>query len=475
MPPKNLLIILVTVAVSFVCYSTAARNRYANLFSEAMDVVDTQALQEVPREQLFKAAMDGMLGQLDKYSKYIAGDSYQQFDEALSQQFGGLGMYVDVDSDSNSLVILATMPGTPAYDAGLTSGDRILEIDGETTGRLQRGEAIEVLRGPVGEPTSLLVRRGSETFNVDVQRQIIGVQSVHGDYRDDNGDWVFRLEGNPAIGYVRLRQFGEQTVTELEAALRSMNGEVDSIILDLRHNSGGLLTSAIDVCDMFLEEGKMIVSTQGRGRLKQEEHSSTERILVSSNVELIVLTNRYSASASEIVAGCLQDHKRAILIGEQTWGKGTVQNVIPIRPNRSALKLTTASYWRPSGQPIDRYDSESKSSGIWGVRPDPKFVVAIPEDYIWRNFQKRNMRDIETLIPQSLRSELRPLLLSRPMISTRPKNEVGDREGPSEDIGDQDIGDEIPPQKPPNWLEWNDDVMERALKYLQPRVRSNAA
>jgi len=460
MPLRNLLIIAITIAVSLVCYRTAAKNRYANLFAEAMDVVDAKALKEVEREELFNAAMDGMFGKLDRYSRYISGNMFKDFDETISQKFGGLGIYVDRHEQDNSLVILATAPDTPATDAGLKSGDRIMEIDGKPTLDLQRRAGVELLRGDVGQVAKLRIDRDGEFLDVDVTRRIIGVESVIGDFRDDKGGWIFQLESNPRIGYMRLRQFGERTAVEVEEALEQIQGKVDSLVIDLRHNSGGLLTSAISICDMFLEPGKEIVSTQGRSRMRHSEHGSTDTVLMSRNIPIVILINRYSASASEIVAGCLQDHNRATLIGEQSWGKGTVQNIIPVRPNVSVMKLTTASYWRPSGQPIDRTTSGAEESGIWGVRPDDAFAVAVNEEAVWRNLQKRNLRDIETLIPDEQHDTLMPILLQRPLLVI---------EEPADPNSDEPVTPVEDVERDASTLrDWSDAPLEKAIEFLDP-------
>lgn len=467
MPLRNLLIIAVTIAVCLVCYRTASKNRYANLFAEAMDVVDAKALQEVPREELFDAAMSGMFGELDRYSRYISGDMFRDFDEAISQKFGGLGIYVERHEQENSLVILAAVPTGPAAKAGIKSGDLVIEIDGTPTLDLDRKKGIELLRGDVGEVAKLRIDRDGELLDIDVTRRIIGVESVVGDFRNENGEWMFQLESNPRIGYMRLRQFGERTAQEVETGLEQIRGKVDSLIIDLRHNSGGLLTSAISICDMLLEPGKEIVSTQGRNRMRQSEHASTDKLLLNVNVPVVILINRYSASASEIVAGCLQDHSRATLMGEQSWGKGTVQNIIPVRPNVSVMKLTTASYWRPSGISIDRGASGSEESGVWGVRPESDFAIKMTEGDVWKNYQKRNLRDIETLIPPDQQDALMPMLLGRPLLVVEPTEDSKPDEPvtPTEDV-DQDAS---------SLLEWRDEPLDQAIEYLKPFANRSAA
>ena len=209
---------------------------------------------------------------------------FRDFDEAISQKFGGLGIYVERHEQENSLVILAAVPTGPAAKAGIKSGDLVIEIDGTPTLDLDRKKGIELLRGDVGEVAKLRIDRDGELLDIDVTRRIIGVESVVGDFRNENGEWMFQLESNPRIGYMRLRQFGERTAQEVETGLEQIRGKVDSLIIDLRHNSGGLLTSAISICDMLLEPGKEIVSTQGRNRMRQSEHASTDKLLLNVNV-----------------------------------------------------------------------------------------------------------------------------------------------------------------------------------------------
>ena len=434
MPLRNLLFIAIAIAVCLVCYRTAAKNRYANMFAEALDVVDAKSLEEIPREQLFDAAMKGMFGELDQHSIYISGDLYREFDETMTQKFGGLGIFLEKDPESKSLVVLAVMPDTPAARAGLQSGDHVVEVDGTSTLDITRNQGTELLRGDVGQSAKLKIERGEETLELEVVREIIRLESVVGDFRNSEGQWNFFLESNPRIGYIRLRQFGERTSLEVAEALEKIDGKVDSLIIDLRQNSGGLLTSAISICDMFLEPGQEIVSTQGRNRMRQNEHFSTEELLLDKNISIVVLINRGSASASEIVAGCLQDHKRATLIGEQSWGKGTVQNIIPVRPNVSIMKLTTASYWRPSGKPIDRGTGESENGGVWGVRPDKPFLVDMTDEQFIRNVRQRNLRDIETLIPLGQRETLLPILMEGAFAGKDSKKESDSDDGPEEEV-----------------------------------------
>ena len=398
MPPRNLLVIALTVVVSLACYSVASKNRYANLFAEALDVIDRQSLKQVPREELFDSAMEGMLKDLDEHSMYISGNMFKMFDEDIRQEFGGVGMYVEMDPQTKNLMVLAPMPGTPAFESGLRSGDQILAIDGVPTNGKSRPEAVKLLRGPIGDSVELDIERGEQQMTKSLTRAWIPVASVHGDFRSSDGQWNYVLSDHPRLGYIRLLQFGEKSAEEFESALKEVGADIDGLIIDLRNNSGGLLDVAIDICDMFLPPDKLIVSTRGRNKVLDSETFSTTALALNPQIPVCVLVNRNSASASEILAGCLQDHGRAVLIGEQSWGKGTVQNVIPIQRGESALKLTTSSYWRPSGKYIDRYDDEAKRLKVWGVQPDEGKAVEQSEQDVFENIRMRSQKDIVGLI-----------------------------------------------------------------------------
>lgn len=441
MPPRNLLIIGLTIVVALACYSMAARNRYANLFAEAMDVVDRQSLHVIPRDKLFVSAMNGMMEDLDEHSMFISGDFFQSFDEDMRQEFGGVGMYVDVDPESKQLCVIAPMPGMPAMEAGLKVGDQIVSVDGVPTLDMNRRESLKLLRGPVGKPVTLEVDRGGEILQKKVGRKVIPVASVHGDSRRPDGSWNFKMTDDPKIGYIRLLQFGEKSADEMRAAIQQVGGDVDGLILDLRNNSGGLLDVAIEICDMVLPADLPIVRTLGREKkvVPNGEYFSTSAIELNPGVPICVLVDRHSASASEIVAGCLQDHGRAVVIGEQSWGKGTVQNVIPIQRGQSALKLTTASYWRPSGKNIDRYDEVSKQSKKWGVQPDPGFEIELTEEEIFANLRSINIRELRTLVTAK---EMEFIQRVKQMQIKQLKDEAAkaaDVGGPTEDTGNETV------------------------------------
>ena len=275
MPLRNFLVILVVAVVSFACYSVTAKNRYANLFAEVMDIVNKEALKEVPRDELFNKAIGGMLKDLDKHSTFISDSGFREFTEDLQQEFGGVGMYVGMDPETETLMVLAPMPNTPAHRAGIQVGDLIISIAGKTTAEKTRAEAVKELRGPVGETVSLKIQRGDEILSKTLTRAKIPIESAHGDFRKPDGNWNFVLKDHPEIGYIRLSQFGEMTGDEIRTALQSLPDNVEGLIFDLRANPGGLLDMAVEICDMFLEEGLPIVRIKGREKVLIREYQST--------------------------------------------------------------------------------------------------------------------------------------------------------------------------------------------------------
>lgn len=439
MPPRNLLLIALTIVVSLACYSVASRNRYANLFAEAIEVIDKESLKRVSREDLFVSAMEGMLKDLDEHSMYMSGEVFQMFDEDMRQEFGGVGVYVEMDPRTKRLTVLAPMPGTPASRSGFLPGDQVVEIDGKSVEGLDQREVVKLLRGPVGEPFEITFDRAGESVKIEVEREEIGVDSVHGDSRTNNG-WDFHLQEHPNIGYVRLVQFGRNTATELADALDEM-GKVDGLIIDLRNNTGGLLDVAVEVCDLFLPKGKKIVTTKVRDRETDSVMYAVSPEKTDPTMPICILVNRNSASASEVVSGCLQDHGRVTVIGEQTWGKGTVQNVIPIQRGESALKLTTASYWRPSGRHIDRYDEIAKETKVWGVQPDDGWKLELSEEDIFKNSRVRYVRELKGLLtPEQLEmvqeiSQLNMEAMEAKLIEAKPDQQPeSDTVGPHVDL-----------------------------------------
>ncbi len=399
MPLRNIVVIALAAIIAMACYGVAVRNRYASLVAEAINLIETEALHEVPRNELFKAAMNGMTQKLDQHSIFIAGGEFTAMDEDMNQQFGGVGMYIDNDPATEQLVVLAPIPGTPAFEAGIEVGDEITRIAGVSTKGLKRQDAILMMRGPAGTDVDIGIDREGEELIFTLTRAAIPVPSVSGDWRKPDGTWLFHLKDDPKTGYIRLNQFAKQSTDEVRATLGQLNGNVDGLILDLRNNSGGLLTAAIDICDMFLDKKLPVVRIRGRHKELREEHFCTPDSTFDRNIPLVILVNRHSASASEIVAGCLQDHGRAVVVGEQTYGKGTVQNLIPMQRNKSVLKLTVASFWRPSDRQIDRTDPVAMETGEWGIQPDPGLEIELTDQMVYENIRQRNLRDLAGLNP----------------------------------------------------------------------------
>ncbi len=397
MPLRNIVTIFIVLAVSMICSATSTQSRYARVVAEAIEVVENQALIEVSERDLFKSAMKGMLSDLDDNSNFLSGDDYRSLDEEISQEFAGVGLRVQNNRETGALTVVRPIPNTPAQRAGLRTGDVILEIDGVVTDGLRSTDAVELIRGPIGESVNMMIQREPEdSFSVDILRDRIPVPSVYGDTQNPDGSWKFVLESAPRIGYIRLDKFGDKSADEVQAAIDQINGNVDGIILDLRSNYGGVLDGAIEICNMFLPEDQVIVSTRGRNGQVLERHYSTNTQSVDPGVPIAVMINRRSASASEIVAACLQDHRRAIVVGEQSYGKGTVQNLIPIESGRSFLKLTVASYWRPSNKNIDRTVIDSEEEGEWGVQPSDGYAFELTEEQVNEIDIARLARDLDT-------------------------------------------------------------------------------
>jgi carboxyl-terminal processing protease len=374
-PRRNVTILLVALALSWLCYQRATRNRYASTLAEAMNIVETSYINDVEPRVLFEGAMDGMIGKLDPYSGYTSPEEYSQFQQQLEGEFVGIGIVVDHDTENGRLLVAEALIGKPAYMAGIRQGDAIIAIDDTTTKSINLRDAVGMIRGQAGTNVKLRVLPGGDGEPVEhtLERATIPLETVLGDARDSTGKWVYRLANHPRIGYIRIfDNFGERTADEFEAALasyRQPGQEIDSLILDLRYNRGGLLEAARDVCDMLLDKGT-IVTTRGRHDVLVKEYDAEPGVELPNKVPIVVLVDRLSASASEIVAAALQDNQRAVVAGQRTWGKGTVQHVIKLEGGKSALRLTVGSYHRPSGKEIHKWKGAADSDD-WGVSPNP--------------------------------------------------------------------------------------------------------
>lgn len=375
------------------------------LLVDTLDQVEQNYVKDVSRRELIEAAIKGVLSELDPYSSYISPDELGQFRTTVDGNFGGIGIQIVVDH--GRLEVLSPLVGTPAYRAGMMAGDRITEIDGKSTKGITLDEAVGRLKGEVGsEITLTVIHPGqSEPEKVTVTRELVRVNTVLGDHRKDDDNWDFMLDDQRQIGYVRITAFTRDTARDLRKALSQLKKDnLRGLILDLRFNPGGLLRSAIEVSDLFVSKGR-IVSTKGRDPAGEERAWEAHGENSFEGFPMVVLVNRYTASAGEIVSACLQDHKRAVIMGERTWGKGSVQNVIPLEGGRSALKLTTASYHRPSGKKIDKYSSTPDDED-WGVMPDDGYLLNLTDQELVGLLTDRRERDIlRPKLPQGAQAD----------------------------------------------------------------------
>jgi carboxyl-terminal processing protease len=470
MPLRNLTIIMFAAMLSIACYTRASRNRYAGTLLDAMNIIESEYVDDVEPRKLFEGAMDGMVNQLDPYSGYSPPEEYQQFQEQMDQGFVGIGVFVEIDQKSKRLTIMSPLVGSPAFKAGIKSGDVIMAIDGIDTTGMTLKDSTSHIKGRAGTIVKLSVQHLGEASPVviPVERAEIPIESVYGDIRDKEGKWIFHLQEKPNIGYIRIHTFGERTATETEAALETFEEpgqEVEALILDLRGNSGGLLNSAIDICDQFLEDG-VIVSTKGRNNQERSRTTATAGVKINPDIPMVVLVDKFSASASEIVAACLQDHQRAVVVGQRSWGKGTVQNIIKLEGGKSALRLTVARYSRPSGKNIHKA-ADAKDTDDWGVSPNPGLEVNLTTDQFETWVKARRQRDIMTYTGQA-RSTLTPA------------EEKKDEEGKSEPDTKKESSSIGPPIPPPDQPEskgskpepasYNDPQLQKAIDYLQDKV-----
>lgn len=395
MPVRNVIVIVLAVVSSLACHATAQRNHFASLVAEGMRIVSRFSLQEVSERQLFESAMNGMVQDIDPYSKYIGLDQYDAFQESLDQEFAGVGIVVEMNQETQRLTVVSPFVGTPAYKAGIQSGDTIMTIAGQSTEGMTMEAAVKLMRGKPGTTVDVEVQPPGtdQLLAMAVERAIIPVESVKGDLRKPNNQWHFVLADRPDIGYIRMETFGELTTQEMEDALREVHQQKSAaLIIDLRNNSGGLLSAAVEISDMFVDSGE-IVSTRGRDGIVIDRYRANEEIAFPQNIPIVLIVNQYSASATEILSACLQDNGRAAIVGQRTWGKGTVQNIFPFESGRSALKLTTASYWRPSGKNIHRTAGNSDDDE-WGVSPDKGLEVEADDRKIEEFAAHRRIRDI---------------------------------------------------------------------------------
>jgi carboxyl-terminal processing protease len=406
MPQRNLLILVLATILSYACYIRGEQNPYARYVAEGLSAIHDGSLERVPDQELFAAAMKGMITALDRHgdehSQYLPEEEADPFRTDIRQQFGGIGVRIGFDDDPPRLLIVGPPdPGTPADRANLLAGDQILAIDDHSLTGLGMIEVLQLMRGQPGTKIRLLIQHehASQPRYVELVREVINIESILGDRRNDKGRWEFRLADEPRIAHIRIASFGDRTASEFATILDGVLADgAAAVALDLRDNAGGALDAAVAVCEILLPADKLILETRGR------DNSLIHRYATSVDgahhaLPLAIVVNQNSASAAEIVAACLQDLDRAAVAGERTYGKGTVQQLVPLQSGRSLLKLTWASFWRPSGGKIHRAPDDDESA--WGVEPDPALEKTLsPAQYAaYRKY--RAARDTAAARPPS--------------------------------------------------------------------------
>ena len=382
------------------------REREYKLIRTVVDVlaeVDqhfVKPLDDKGREKLVEDMINGGLERLDPYSQYMNPEEFKQFNAHTEGNFGGVGINLGVDPRTGLLMVVSPMVGTPAHDAGILAGDIITKINDQSTETMKMADAIKVIQGEPGTTlTMTVVHEGArEADTYTLKRAMIEVPSVLGLNRlpENPKEWDWYADATAKIAYIRVVQFSEHTTEDLKKAVERLEAEgARGIVLDLRDNPGGLLTAAVSVSDMFLNTGR-IVSTKDRlGNGKAWEAKSEGTLFEpAAKKPIAVLINKNSASASEIVAAALQDNKRAFIVGERSYGKGSVQKIIRLQGDPpAALKLTTDGYWRPSGANIHRHQ-DSKETDEWGVKPDAGLEVVLKDDERLDYLRAKRNKDI---------------------------------------------------------------------------------
>ena len=350
---KNLKKIFILVTVCFLFFNnniTADDNeiyKKIDVFSEVLDKINKEYVDEVDQSKAMDAAINGVLQSLDPYSAYMSPEMFTEMRTETKGEFGGLG--IEVGMESGVVKVISPIDNTPASKAGVKAGDYIVKINGTQVQGKSLTEAVELMRGPVGSDIEITIRRAGvkKALTFKITREIIEIQSVKSKVLDKK------------VGYIRLTSFNENSSNQVKKKIKDFKNKdnLNGYILDLRNNPGGLLSQAIKISDFFLEKGE-IVSTKSRSKSENRKWFAKKGDLINGKA-LIILINYGSASASEIVAGALKDHKRAILVGENSYGKGSVQSIIPLK-NNGAIRLTISKYYLPSGKSISKV----------GVTPD---------------------------------------------------------------------------------------------------------
>jgi carboxyl-terminal processing protease len=413
------------------------------LFVDVVESVDRSYVREVDRRKLIEAAINGLLESLDSHSAFITRENLTRFERETTGKFGGIGVHIGEKlRPEEFLQVIGPLYGTPAYRAGIIANDRILKVNGESVKGLSQQDVIDRISGPPGSEVTLTIQHAphqNPPVDVKLIREIIKIDTVHGDHRRPDDRWDFFVGQGSGVAYVRVTGFSQETPGDLERTLRQLLTDgMKGLVLDLRYNPGGLLSSAVEVADLFIADGQ-IVLTKGRNTVEKPFEAKQAGTLPS--FPMVILVNEFSASATEIVAACLQDHKRALVVGERTFGKGSVQNVIELEGGHSAIKLTTAAYRRPNGKNIHRFPD----SRDWGVQPNPGYEIKFaPADHK-AYFEWRRERD----------------LLHGRSADGKPAAQIDKKDA------------EKPPEKTAAAASFKDRQLEKAIDYLSEQLKKS--
>lgn len=372
------------------------------LLDEMVKQIEQNYIQEVDRGELMETAIRAIIGKLDTRGgflrtndlEFLSTNALAEMNVVVEQKVAGIGAVLKIDEETQEVVVTTPLVDSPAFKGGLLADDRIVAIDGaELPPGTKLEPVIRKIRGPAGTPVTLRVKRDSagELLEIKLVRDVVRLPSVLGYHRNADQRWEFMLDGQAKIGYVRLTYVGRQSVEDMRAAISELlTRRMQGLILDLRNNPGGLLSEAIAIADLFVADGR-IVSVKGRTG-EQSYDAKADGTLPS--FPMVVLVNRLTASAAEIIAACLQDHGRAVVVGERTFGQGVVRSIIELKGGVGALKLPVAAYVRPNGKNMNRYPGSAETDD-WGVRPDIGYEAAMTDDEL-KEYQKY-LHALETL------------------------------------------------------------------------------
>jgi len=453
---------LVSLSLCYSAPSSSLQKKHENLrlLVDVLEEVQNKYVKELGPDKmrdLVEDMINSGLEHLDRHSSFINADEYRQFMRQSKGRFGGIGIKIGTDR-GGQIFVESPMVGTPAYEAGIQAGDLIVKIDAKSTETMSLKKAVDMIQGEPEEKVvlSVLHEGAKKPVDIAITRAEIHVDSVMGDVRkpDKLEEWDFMMDKENKIAYIRIQAFTETTVAELTHVVDQLQKDgMRGLVIDLRGNPGGLLQAAVETCSLFLPEGKKVVTTRARDRREDVKEARKERGMPLGGLDfpIAVLINRWSASASEIVAAALQDHFRAIIIGERSYGKGSVQNVIQMENGTSALKLTTASYWRPSGKNIHRFP-DSKEEDEWGVRPNEGYEVKLTDEERIECYKYRRERDIVRRPGQPAKA---------PEAAKAEKGEKGEK---------AEKGEKSAKAKEP----FHDRVLDKALDYLRGELHKRA-